>query len=189
MIPLGGKHTLGAGVLQNAKRGGTMQNFFETLMRPDREEHTERSEVAQAANLLQIGEFQFLQLSYDEWFGAEMPGAIVDRLFQHYMFYDEVPHWARHYARRIMKLDASGKLDDQAPEYHRYDSDYKRRVPQAWTKFCLSSAIVILFIGGMIFLGHVVAERGGSVLPPYFEQKMISRPGTAGTPVQSKNGP
>ena len=176
-------------MLQNAKRDDTMKNFFETLVRPDREENNERAEVAQAANLLQIGEFQFLQLSYYEWFGAEMPGAIIDRLFQRYMFYDEVPHWARHYARRIMQLDASGKLNDREPAYHRYDSDYKRRVPQAWIKFCLSSAIVILFIGGMIFLGHVVAERGSSVLPPYFEQKMISRPETTGTPVQPKNGP
>ena len=48
-------------------------NLFETLIHPDREEHPERAEVARAANLLQIGEFQLLQLAYQDWFGTDNP--------------------------------------------------------------------------------------------------------------------
>jgi len=43
-------------------------NFFETLIHPDREEleNAERVLVCRAANVLQIGEFQLLQLAYKE---------------------------------------------------------------------------------------------------------------------------
>ncbi|MCH7542778.1 MAG: hypothetical protein IIB65_03995, partial [Proteobacteria bacterium] len=46
-----------------------MSNLFQTLMRPDREESEQRAEVARAANLLQLGEFQLLQLAYHDWHG------------------------------------------------------------------------------------------------------------------------
>lgn len=35
-------------------------NFFDVLIHPNREENPERAEVARAANLLQVGEFQLL---------------------------------------------------------------------------------------------------------------------------------
>ena len=41
-----------------------MTGFFQTLIQPDREEHPERALIARAANLLQVGEFQLLQLAY-----------------------------------------------------------------------------------------------------------------------------
>ena len=60
-------------------------NFFDTLIHPDREENLQRSEVARAANLLQVGEFQLLQLAYEAWFGHEMSARECDRLFGEYM--------------------------------------------------------------------------------------------------------
>lgn len=104
-------------------------NLFETLIHPDREEHGERAEVARAANLLQVGEFQVLQLAYKGWFGRDLPTALVDRMFAAYMFRNEVPYWARQYARNILRLDEQGRLDDLNPAYHRYDSDYHTDVP------------------------------------------------------------
>jgi hypothetical protein len=151
-----------------------MMNLFETLVHPDREENLERAEVAHASNLLQVGEFQFLQLSYQEWFGEEMPAPLVDELFSTYMFYNEVPYWARHYARSILALDKKGKLDERDPAYHRYDHEYQTKVPRGVFKFCVSAAIVLLFIGGSLLIGHLVAEKGTSVLPPYFEQEELS---------------
>ena len=50
-----------------------MQGFFKTLIRPDQEEDPERTLVARAANVLQVGEFQLLQLAYHEWHGHDLP--------------------------------------------------------------------------------------------------------------------
>ncbi len=73
--------------------------LFQTLIRPDREENSQRAEVCKAANFLQVGEFQFLQLAYREWHKDEMPEELTNSIFKSYMLHDEVPHWARHYGR------------------------------------------------------------------------------------------
>ena len=152
-----------------------MQSFFHTLIRPDREENSRRAEVARAANLLQVGEFQFLQLAYNKWFDEDMPEELCNNLFMGYMLYDKVPHWARHYARRILALDREGALNERDPVYHRYDSDYHSTVPQGVVKFCASVAIVVVFIGGILWIGHMMTDGGGtSILPPYFEKKEIT---------------
>lgn len=152
-----------------------MQGFFQTLIRPDREENPQRAEVARAANLLQVGEFQFLQLAYAEWYNDEMPEELCNKLFMGYMLYDNVPHWARHYARRILTLDREGTLDEGDPAYHRYDRDYHSSVPQGMLKFCASVAMVVVLIGGILWVSHLVADgRSTSILPPYFEKKDIA---------------
>ena len=71
-----------------------MNKFFKTLMHPDQEdeEGDERAEVAKAANILQIGEFQLLQLAYHAWFDEDLPKVMVDKLFIDYMLRDEVPY-------------------------------------------------------------------------------------------------
>ena len=71
-----------------------MAGLFQTLLRPDREEDSDRAEVAKAANLLQTGEFQLLQLAYYAWHGAEMPEAANDTIFRSYMLLSRVPAWA-----------------------------------------------------------------------------------------------
>jgi hypothetical protein len=151
-----------------------MQNFIQTLIRPDREENPQRAEVGRAANLLQIGEFQFLQLAYNEWFSEEMPEPLCKSLFMGYMLYNKVPNWARHYARRILALDREGALNERDPSYHRYDSDYHSNVPQGTIKFCAAVAIVVAFIGGILWIGHMMTDgESTSILPPYFEKKEL----------------
>ena len=87
--------------------------FFQTLIRPDREENSQRAEVCKAANHLQVGEFQFLQLAYREWHKDEMPEELSNSIFKSYMLRDEVPHWARHYGRRI--ISPITHCDNQSP--------------------------------------------------------------------------
>ena len=145
-------------------------DFFKTLIRPDREKHPERAEVGHAANLLQIGEFQFLQLAYTEWFGHEMPEAMFDRLFDSFMLGDGVPFWARHHARKIIALDAHDKLDDADPAYHRYDTNYVTHVPHGVRRFIVATTIVVGFMCGGILVGHFSVGEGTSILPPYFEK-------------------
>ena len=71
-----------------------MMNLFQTLMRPDKEESElgERMLVAKAANMLQVGEFQLLQLAYRDWHDKDLSESLITILFSSYMLKDEVPH-------------------------------------------------------------------------------------------------
>lgn len=145
--------------------------LFETLIHPDREDDSERALVAQAANLLQVGEFQVLQLAYRKWYDEDLPKALIDRLFHSYMLYNEVPHWARQYARHILMLDKRGELDDLDPAYHIYDSDYHGYVPNGVRRFVVAVSILVICVGGGLWLAHMATGGGGySVLPPYFNE-------------------
>ncbi len=148
-----------------------MINFIKTLIRPDQEEDPERTVVARAANILQVGEFQLMQLAYHDWYGQELPAALCDQLFQAYMLRDEIPTWARHYARRIIDFEDRGLIDCNDAYYHRYDREYVTHVPQGVRQFTVVSVILasILVLG--VVIGELAAGEGGSMLPPYFDQR------------------
>ena len=146
-----------------------MVTFLQTLIRPDREESAQRAEVAKAANLLQVGEFQFLQLAYREWHGEDLPEAMTGPLFRQYMLRDGVPAWARHYARRILALDRSGLLDDRDPRFHRFDSDYGATAPRGFRRFALAASTVAAVLLSGVVIGDFAANNGQSILPPYFD--------------------
>jgi len=148
-----------------------MIQFIKTLVRPDQEEDPERTVVARAANILQVGEFQLMQLAYHDWYGQELPAALCDQLFQAYMLRDEIPTWARHYARRIIDFEDRGLIDCNDAYYHRYDREYVTHVPQGVRQFTVASIILasILVLG--VVIGELAAGEGGSMLPPYFDQR------------------
>ena len=147
-----------------------MQSFFKTLLRPDQEEDPERTVVARAANILQIGEFQLLQLAYADWHGKDMPSEMGGALFNAYMLRNEVPAWARHFARWVIRQDEIGMIDSHDPRFHRFDHDYVTHVPQGLRKFITASMIVVFLIGTAILAGHMSGVEGTSVLPPYFDR-------------------
>ncbi len=153
-----------------------MVGFFETLIRPDKEEveMAERQAVGSAANLLQVGEFQFLQLAYREWHDQDMPQALVDRIFTAYMLKNEVPHWARHYARLILSRADRGSLDDNDPHYHRYDNDYHTAVPRGVQRFCVAAGILVSVMMVGILLAELAVDKPTSLLPPYFERDELN---------------
>ena len=151
-----------------------MSSLFQTLMRPDREECAERAEVARAANLLQIGEFQLLQLAYHDWHGEDVAPEAINRLFKSYMIEKVVPHWARHYARRIVALDEDGMLDDREPRYHRYDVDTRTHVRHGVRQFCIVAAAVTVCIGGALWISYLAAGGNTAVLPPYFDEHELN---------------
>ena len=149
-------------------------DFFQTLMRPDREEDPERAEIVRAANILQVGEFQFLQLAYRAWHGREMPERMMNRLFSSYMLRNEVPHWAQHYAREILRRDAANLLQPNDPLYHCYDVDYRGPVSDGLRRFCLAASLVAMVLACSVLAGHFAVDEGTSVLPPYFEKQDIA---------------
>ena len=50
-----------------------MNGLIKTLIKPDWDDNPKRSEILLAANLLQIGEFQLIQLAYKSWYKKELP--------------------------------------------------------------------------------------------------------------------
>ena len=148
-----------------------MQGFFQTLLRPDREEDPERTIVARAANILQVGEFQLLQLAYEDWHGVAMPARISDGIFRAYMLRNEVPIWARHYARWVIRQDEIDMIDTQDGKFHRFDHDYVTFVPSGMRKFVLATMILALVFVAAILAGEMTSIEVTSVLPPYFESE------------------
>lgn len=148
-------------------------SLWETLLNPEHEEQQmkERLVVISAANQLQVGEFQLLQLAYRDWFDKDLPEALVSKLFSSYMLHNHVPHWARHYARGIMDGHERGELDDNAPRFHRYDHEYHTSVPQGFQRFCIAAASVLIAVFGSIYVANRVVDSPTSLLPPYFEEK------------------
>lgn len=149
-------------------------NLLEVLINPQGEEMElgERALVCSAANVLQIGEFQLLQLAYADWFGRDLPEALVDRLFASYMLRNEVPPWARHFARAILAQDEAGRLDPDHPHWHRYDHDFRAEAPagRSMLRFCTASGAALLALIGAILVAGAAVTAPSSLLPPYFER-------------------
>ncbi|MBI2586242.1 MAG: hypothetical protein HYW28_10310 [Rhodospirillales bacterium] len=154
-----------------------MSSFWDTLIKPDHDEieMSDRLIVITAANQLQVGEFQLLQLAYREWFDHDLPEALVAKLFTSYMLHHEVPHWARHYARRIIDGCERGDIDDNAPRFHRYDHDYHTVVPQGMRRFCIAAAGICIVVFGSIYLADQMVKSPMSMLPPYFDREDFRR--------------
>jgi hypothetical protein len=153
--------------------GGNAMNLFETLVHPDREEDAERAMISHAANLLQIGEFQLLQLAYAESFGREMDDQGIDHWFNRFMVAGETPAWVSRYAQVIIELEADGRLDDRTSSYHRFDSDYYSPVPLGKVRFALAVTMIVGCVGGGIMVGQFANTNPTSVLPPYFERDQL----------------
>ena len=150
-----------------------MAGFFQTLLRPDREEEPEKAAVAKAANLLQIGEFQVLQLAYRAWYNEELSEEESHEIFRAYMLRGEVPGWARHYARRVIELAEQDDLDDRDPRYHRYDSDYYKAGPLGGRRFALVVGCFALVTVSWLLVAYLAPSTATSVLPPYFEEEQL----------------
>lgn len=153
------------------------RSLWKTLIRPDLEEleNAERMEVARAANELEVGEFQLIQLAYREWHGKDMPDGMIDTLFYAYMIENEVPHWVRHYARQILRLAEVGRLDAQSPQYHRYDTEAVEPAPFRHRSFTLATVFLILAVGGGFLLASQTTKESVTLLPPYFSQDHLKK--------------
>jgi hypothetical protein len=153
--------------------GRRVMEFFHALLHPDGDELKlkDRLVVISAANQLQVGEFQLLQLAYRDWFGNNLPEETFSRLFSSYMLDNDVPHWARHYARCVLERFERGELDDMDPAFHRYDAEYHTVMPRGVQRFCVAAAGVFLAVFGSIYVANQVVDSATSLLPPYFEKK------------------
>lgn len=149
-------------------------HFFRALLNPQAEEleFPERLEIASAANILDVGEFQVLEMAYRAWYGRDMPPAMVDSIFRQYMYRSVVPHWARHYARRIVEQARQGEL---APP------GVGRPVPLAMPLTRAEAVRRGIYIVGFLaavlivsaLIGRLHVGRAISILPPFFSEEEL----------------
>ena len=153
-----------------------MKDFIHTLIKPDWDNNTKRSEILDAANLLQIGEFQLIQLAYKVWYKENLPEDKINKIFEEYMIRGIIPIWVTYYAKDIMKLDKVNKLNTYDEKYHVYDHEFGEYIydENQRKKRGIQYAIIIIMV---FVLTHFMAiryvEEPAGFYPPYIEKSVV----------------
>ena len=155
-----------------------MNGFFKTLTNPDWDNNPKRSEILNAANLLQIGEFQLIQLAYKVWYRENLPEDKINKIFSEYMITGIVPIWVTYYAKDILKLDRANVLDSYNEKYHVYDHEFGKYIfneNQRRKRGILYALIIIFFFIGSHYMAinYVEDEASASFYPPYIEKRVV----------------
>ncbi len=151
-----------------------MKDFIQTLIKPDWDDNPKKSEILHAANKLEVGEFQFLQLAYKEWFDQELPNHLINSIFRDYTIRNIIPNWARHYARKITHLDNINQLNPLDTKYHIYDVEFGKPIGSKGTeRFVWSVLGITVFFLFSFYMAIITVEEPATLLPPYFEKKNI----------------
>ena len=153
-----------------------MNGLLKTLIKPDWEENPKRSLIIQAANLIQIGEFQLIQLAYKAWYRNDLPEEKINTIFNEYMVTGIIPIWVTYYAKDVIKLDKANVLDSYNKKYHIYDHEFGQHIDNE--KQRKSRGIFYTILIGFVFMAsHYMAiynvEESASFYPPYIEKKIV----------------
>ena len=153
-----------------------MNGLLKTLIKPDWDDSPKRSEIIQAANLIQIGEFQLIQLAYKDWFKQDLPENKINIIFNEYMITGIVPIWVTYYAKDIIKLDKANILDSYNKKYHIYDNEFGDYIHDNKQRKNRGIFYTII-IGFVFFTSHYMAiknvEEPAGFYPPYIEKKIV----------------
>jgi len=155
-----------------------MKDFLHTLIKPDWDNNPERSEILDAANLLQIGEFQLIQLAYKVWFKENLPEDKINKIFEEYMINGIIPIWVTYYAKDIIKLDNANVLNDYDEKYHIFDHEFGEYIydNKYRKKRGIQYAIIIILafiITHFMAISYVEVEESASFYPPYIEKRVV----------------
>ena len=153
-----------------------MNGLLKTLIKPDWEENPKRSLIIQAANLIQIGEFQLIQLAYKAWYRNDLPEEKINTIFNEYMVTGIIPIWVTYYAKDVIKLDKTNVLDSYNKKYHIYDHEFGQHIDNERQR--KSRGIFYTILIGFVFIAsHYMAiynvEESASFYPPYIEKKIV----------------
>ena len=155
-----------------------MKDLLQTLIKPDRDDNRIRSEVLHAANLLQIGEFQLIQLAYKVWFREDLPENKINKIFEEYMIRGIIPIWVTYYAKDIIKLDNANVLNDYDEKYHIfdhefgeyiYDNNYRKKRGIQYVIIITLAFIITHFMA----VNYVDVEEAAGFYPPYIEKRVV----------------
>ena len=153
-----------------------MNGLLKTLIKPDWDENSKRSLIIQAANLVQIGEFQLIQLAYKTWYDEELPEDKINNIFTEYMLTGIIPIWATSYAADILKLEKAGVLDGNNKKYHVYDHEFGEFIidEEKRKKRGIFYALIIVFIFiGSHYMAINFSGESASFYPPYIEKRIV----------------
>ena len=155
-----------------------MNGLLKTLIKPDWDDNPKRSEILHAANLLQIGEFQLIQLAYKVWYRENLPEDKINNIFSEYMVSEIIPIWVTAYASDILKLDQANVLDSYNEKYHVYDHEFGAYIydnKQRKRRGILYAAIIgFVFVAShYMAINYVEDEESAGFYPPYIEKRVI----------------
>jgi len=153
-----------------------MKDFIHTLIKPDWDNNPKRSEILDAANLLQIGEFQLIQLAYKVWYKENLPEDKINKIFEEYMIRGIIPIWATYYARDIIKLDNANVLNGYDEKYHVYDHEFGEYIcndKHRRRRGIQYATIIILVFIFTHFMAANYVEEAASFFPPYIEKRVV----------------
>ena len=155
-----------------------MNGLVKTLIKPDWDENPKRSEILHAANLLQIGEFQLIQLAYKVWHNKDLPEEKINKIFSHYMVSGIIPIWVTYYAKDIIKMENANVLNAYDEKYHVYDHEFGTYIQN--DKERKRRGIFYALIIGVVFIAshymainYVEDEGSASFYPPYVEKRVV----------------
>ena len=155
-----------------------MNGLLKTLIKPDWDDNPKRSEILHAANLLQIGEFQLIQLAYKVWYRENLPEDKINNIFSEYMVSEIIPIWVTYYARDILKLNKVNKLYSHDDKYHVYDHEFGAYIynNQQRRRRGLLYATIIAFVfiaSHYMAINYVEDEESAGFYPPYIEKRVV----------------
>ena len=155
-----------------------MNGFFKTLLKPDWDDDPKRSEIIYAANLIQVGEFQLIQLAYKSWYRQELSEDKVNKIFSEYMYRNITPIWVRYYAKDIIKLDNVNVLNGYDERYHVYDHEFGAYIydnKQRRRRGVLYATIIaFVFIAThYMAINYVGDNESAGFFPPYIEKQVV----------------
>jgi len=155
-----------------------MSGLLKTLIKPDWDDDPKRSEILNAANLLQIGEFQLIQLAYKVWFREDLPENKINKIFEEYMIRGIIPIWVTYYAKDIIKLDNANILNGYDEKYHVYDHEFGEYIydDRLRIRRGIQYATIIILVFVIIHfmaINYVNVEESASFYPPYIEKRVV----------------
>jgi hypothetical protein len=124
-----------------------LTNAVKSIFKEDSEKKytcLDTSRISSSARLLQISEFRFFQLAYVQWYGRDIPDQNLEYIFVDYMFKDEVPHWARNLARRVLSGYIDGSFDPKELNLNCTLPPRDVKAP-GYSNIIISTVIYILF--------------------------------------------
>jgi len=153
-----------------------MNGLLKTLIKPNWDESPKKSLIIEAANLVQVGEFQLIQLAYKTWYNEELPEDRINNIFTEYMLTNIIPIWVTSYANDILKLEKAGVLDGNNKKYHVYDHEFGEFIidEEKRKKRGIFYALIIVFIFiGSHYMAIKFSGESASFYPPYIEKKVV----------------
>ena len=153
-----------------------MNGLIKTLIKPDWDDSPKRSEILHAANLLQIGEFQLIQLAYKVWYRQDLPEEKINKIFNEYMISGIIPIWVTYYARDIIKIENANALNSYDEKYHVYDHEYGEYIhddKQRRRRGIFYATIIAFVFIATHYMAANYTEEPASFYPPYIEKSVV----------------